>query len=357
MLTSPEIVFQPNHQYILPTVSITGMMFPSCRHYYLNKNGDKIAAPADDRLSLEIWYSMNSDYVFPLKTVYANAREEHINCNKLDCPDSAIPFSMKNQLRQIPDSSDWFFSDRFQMIISQSKRITIERLQSDIYRYPLNPSSDAFSVARLLELYIQNPDETQLRRYLSERGVVHLKDHPFGYYPLYYLFFLLTRFASYPFSDFQLQLAQRRLQTSHGSPARLFIDTIFDYDISNPAPILQIVDAIIANGPLSVASQLGTDSSDWVRWGDEYILNINRTALPIENIADANYILAEKLYTWSDIQVKELCNRLRLVMPFRSAYPNRFAYIADIGSKINRYRADPADVALWNQQVLESSSP
>lgn len=362
ILEIPEVIFSPSRQIDLPLSIHTNLYFPcipSSKYYYISRKGDKVpvlnnVGSVEEQIhSAQAWYSMSSDEIFPLLTVYAKGREDQINRPPLDRPASQISFSMKSYLKQYPDSSDWFFDDKFQLLIGQMKIQSIDTFVNDFYRFPLNPSADAFTVARLLEMYIRDGDETPLRKYLKDRGIFHLVNHPFGYYPIYHLFFLLTRFASYPFSEAQIQLANRRLSTEKDSPAQIFIDSIFQYEIYNIPQVLALIDSIQSQGPLVSASLFGTQHDDWVRWGNEYLQNLGKPAEGIENIANLIYIIADKLYTWTDNDVEALCQRLNIPLPFRSEHPTRYSYITFIAGIIRRFRSDPADTLAWKNQVVE----
>jgi hypothetical protein len=359
ILSIPKVIFKPNISIEIPNIPPYFPCVPSAKYYYVNPNGDKIpminnvGSESEQVSSLNIWYHMNVNDVFPLLTVYARSRQDQIGRTESNRPGSRIAFSMKSQLKQYEDRDDWFFEDRFQIIIGQMKNQHIEQFINDFYRFPLNPSSDAFMVARLLEEYIRDGDETKLRKYLLDRGIFHLNDHPFGYYPIYQLFFLLTRFASYPLNENQVKLANRRLQTQYGSPERVFIDAIFQYEIYNMDQVFQIIDQITSQGSIAAGAYFGTKNKDWVNWANEYLENYGKPAKGIENLASLNYIIADKLYTWTDIQIETLCNQLQLKTPFHSEYPTRYAYVADIATKIQRFKSDPASAALWKQQVIE----
>jgi hypothetical protein len=359
VLEIPEVTFQPKKEPIVPNIPPDFPCVPSAKYYYISQKGDKVPMPntigtdLEKSLYLRIWYSMNGNDIFPLNTVYARTREDQINRPPLEMPPSQISLSMKSYLKQYEDSSDWFFDDRFQIIIGQMKIQSIDTFVNDFYRFPLNPSSDPFMVARLLETYIRDGDEAPLRRYLKDRGIFHLLNHPFGYYPIYYLFFLLTRFASYPFSEAQIQLAKRRLSTQKDSPAQVFIDSIFQYEIYNIPQVLTLIDSIQTQGPGPVGALFGTSYDDWYRWGNEYLQNQGKPAEGIENIPNLTYIIADKLYTWTDNDVDALCRRLKIPLPFRSEHPTRYSYITFIAGIIRRFRSDPADTAAWKDQVVK----
>ena len=363
ILEIPEVIFKFSGQINIPPSILnnnTSIIIPSAKYYYVSRDGDKVPVPntygtdEEKLLSVQIWYHMNVNDVFPLLTTYAKSRRDQIGRNENNRPGSQIALSMKGQLKQFPDKDDWIYYDRFQLILGQAQGQSLEEFINDFYRFPLNPSADSFMVARLMESYFRDGDETQLRRYLQDKGIVHLANHSFDYYPTYHLFFLLTRFASYPFTEAQIQLSNRRYRTLWGSAERIFIDSIFHYEVYNLNLVLEIIDQIANQGPEKVGEIFGTNEPDWIRWANEYLANHGKTAQGIENLATVNYIVAEKLNSWTDLQIQDLCNILKLIPPFRSEYPTRYAYVADIAVKIQRFKADPASAALWKQQTVES---
>jgi hypothetical protein len=355
----PNVIFRPRKEIQIPPSAINDGVFliPSAKYYYGNKMPvpNTIGTENDKLLSLQIWYSMKSDDIFPLLTVYTKSRSDQIGETGSTRPASQVALSMKSQLRQYPDREDWFYYPGFDLILGQMKGMTIEQFIDDFYRFPLNPKSDSFMVARLLEHYVTTGHEHDLRKYLEDRDVIYLQNHSFNFYPLYQLFFLLTRFYTYPFSESQFQLAKRRYSTEWNSPERVFIDSIFNYEIYNLPQILDIIDQITTQGPESVGKIFKTNNLDWVKWSNEYLLNMNKEPQNIDNLGNVNYIVAEKLFDFTDNDIEELCKNFNLVMPFTSEFPTRYSYIQDIASKIQRFKANPFNVILWNKQIVESN--
>jgi len=326
ILEIPQVIFNPPKDIEIPDILKDKPSFPalpSAKYYYVNLNGDKIPMsnnignPEEQLLYIKVWYSMKLNDMFPLETVYAKARKDQIGRKGLDIPDSDISFSIKSQIRQYEDSSDWIYEERFQIITGQMKRLSIDDILGDFYRFPLNPSADFFKVSYLLEMYVSDGDEEPIREYLKNCGAYHLENHSFGYYPIYYLFFLLTRFASYPMSENQLLLADRRNKTINGSPESIFIDAIFEYEIYDIKQVMDIIDQIATEGTVVAGKQFETNNLDWIKWADEYLQNKGKSTMNIENIAGLVYEIADKLYTWTDIQIEELCNKLKIEMPLR----------------------------------------
>lgn len=340
LLTLPEVVFSPIESGTIPNMNPSFPAVPSAKYYYMSSKGNRIpmsntvGSPEEQLLSCQIWYSMKSDDVFPLSTSYAVSRNDQINFNINRGPSSDICLSMKNYLRQYPDLSDWFFDDHFQFIIGQRKRRSIAEFLSDFYRFPLNPESNAFNAARLLEQYVRDGDEAPLRRYLKNANAFHLAEHPFGYYPIYELFFLLTRFASYPMNEDQLRLSERRNSTAFNSPERIFIDAIFEYEIYDISKVLETVDRIATEGPLAAGQEYGANDPYWVNWADEYLRKKEPQA--IEYIGEKLYMLAESLSTWTDFQIEDLATQYGITLPIRKEYPSRYEWVLQTAGAIKR---------------------
>jgi len=352
-----DVTFRPTISVVVPPVHTSFPAVPSAYYYYYNPHGIKIAAPnnvgtsEEQAISLKIWYHLRSDQIFPLKTSYAEASKEQLGLDGIDRPSSILANSLKAGIRQYPESSDWILDDRFQMILGQMKRRSIDEFLGDFYRFPLNISADAFEAARLLEQYMRNGEEEPIRRYFAERGVNHLKDHSFGYYPIYYLFFLMTRYASYPMTENQLKLAEIRAQTEFDSPERIFIDAIFDFPIYQPEMLFAIIQQIQTQGPAAAGAQFQTSHADWVRWADEYLLNADKEPKAIPNLAAGTWVISDLLSTWTDNQIEEFARQLDLELPFRSEFPDRYSYIMSIAGTITYYRADPANTKRWMQMT------
>lgn len=352
-----RVVFRPLSPVQVPESIPEFLALPSAFYSYTSSQGEQIPAPIrtgspeEQQLSLQIWYSMLANEVFPLETVYARARPEQIATTPLDRPRSLISLSMKSRLRQFADSSDGFFNDRFQLILGQMKRASLDQFIGDMYLFPLAPSSDPFEAARLLEQYIRDGNPEPISRYFSDRGVTHLIDHPYSGYPVYQLFFLMTRYASRPMTQAQLLLADRRRTTAFDSPEQVFIDAVFDYEVYQVDRLLRLVDRLAQEGPGPVGRTFQTNHPDWYRWADEYLQNEGAEAQTVTNLAAPVFMLSEQLYTWTDDQIDELVNRLNFDPPIRDEYPNRISYIQSLSGTIVLHRADPTDTKRWIVQT------
>jgi hypothetical protein len=279
---------------------------------------------------------MKNEMIFPLETIYVKIRDDQIGLTGRDIPLSNLSLSIKSQVRQYPLGDGWFFDDRFQLILGQMKRRTMDDFVRDIYLFPLNPAADPFESARLIEGYIRSGDQTPIKQYFKKTGVKHLQDHNLNYYPVYYLFFLMTRFASYPFDQNQLYLIEKRAETKFQSPVQQFIDSVFEYEIYQLDTLIQLIDRIEKEGPVSVGIQFGTNHEDWVGWADEYLQNEGVENQPIDNISDLTQNLVNKLLTWSDFQIEDLCLKLELTPPMRKEHPTRISYINQIAGAIGK---------------------
>lgn len=349
-------IFSPNIEVELPADIIEGvdeLAIPSAFDYYLNFQGEPVPhlRQPNDQLSAKVWYTLEQDFVFPLKTIYAEARPDQVNLlPSRRMPPSEIAWSLKTRQKQYPDENSQLESDFFEFLVNQTRTITVDQLLRDIYRFPVNPSVNIFEVAKLLEHYIRTGHEDDLRRYLEDLDIISLKDHSFGYYPIYELFFLLTRFASYPLSQAQIRLAHLRNQTVFDSPARRFIDAIFHLQITDLESVLTLVERIQNEGPESVGLELGTPFPDWVNWADEYLQLIGTDdhtgafVLKHEPL-DVGYVGAPvnqtspSYYTWTDLELVQLMEEAQLDLPDRSQFLNRYDWVENIASLVKRYRS------------------
>jgi len=320
----------------------------------LSSKGDRVPLPnqigtSEERLnSVFIWYSLQRDEVFPLDVCYAQARPDQVGLQaSLHLPPSELGWSMSGYLRQYPQNYNLINNDRFTLLIGQIKNFGLSDFFLDFYRYPLNPSASAFEAARLLENYIRTGDEAPLRKYLGDRGIRSLEQHSFGYYPLYELFFLLTRFASPPLNEAQVQLAQRRNSTQWNSPERRFIDAIFHLHIYNLSRTLELINRIAEEGPETVGSVFGTTYSDWVNWANEYVELEEVESQPLGYLGDSVNRTGPILYTWTDQELVDLMDQLNLTLPVRSEFLSRYDWVENIAAIIQRYRSGSAANGLY----------
>jgi len=347
-----SVIFIPSEEDIkqIPTLDSSFLYFPSAFYYYTNRFGKTLPSnntsgtEEEKRLSLQMLYSMKSDNIFPLKTPYVNVRQDQTDKIVKGLDDtpyqdnlSAISLSMKSQLRQIPENRDWFFYDRFQLLIGQMKRTTINTFLLDFYRFPLHPFANAFEVARILGEYILDGDETFIRKYLKSRNIIHLENHSLNYYPLYELFFLLTRFYSYPISDHQIKLSLIRDNTKFNSPERIFIDSVYPYEIYNIDFIVNIINNIKTKGSTVAGLELGTSFEDWVKWGDEYIFSLEIEPKTISHLLNEVQTTADEMYSWKDLQIIKLAETLKFELPERTDFPSRYSWVQTIASVIRKY--------------------
>jgi len=339
------VLFEPGFSVQVPELSdLSFPAVPSAYYYYGNRIPllNIYGTDAEKRESLQIWYSFKSKDLFPVKTCYAEAREEQLSS---PAPFSEIALSMKDRLRQEPQTFDWFYYDRLSFILSKKKHASMTEFYDLFYMFPFNPSAYFGEAARLLEQYFDSGDESLIRRYFEDLGVKHLKDHPLGYYPVYELFFLMTRFASYPMSAYQLKLAQRRVSTEFNSPERIFIDSVFYETDLEVNLILETVEQIRNLGSAEAGKRFGATGDYWVHWADEYLHP--KVPESIENLSGPLSGVVEKLYTWTDQQIERLLKRMDIPPPFKQEYPARYPYVASIVGTIKFYRADVTDLARW----------
>lgn len=306
----------------VPTLDFPAL--PSAYYYYLTAQGiripvlNNVGTEDERRISAQIWYSFKSNDVYPVSVSYA-----HSEFRKF----SSLSASMRDSARQVPDDSEWFFDDGFQIIMGQTRHPSVEPLIYDIYRFPLNPASDPFEVSRLILEYLQTGDSTSIKSYLGRIGASHLVNLSLDYYPIYYLFFYLTRLASYPFNNDQIWLVEKRNLTTLGSHARYFIDSIFEIPLTEKSR--QLVELLV-EGKIQEAGDLVLSSDPaWTRWGDEYLREF--THQKVDWRQSLNEIVP-RLMSWSDRDLDTLAEELKLQLPFKREFFNRYDYLETVGS-------------------------
>src|SRR5579875_20345 len=313
------------------------LIIPSAKYYYLNKDNIRIPFPSSEIEDKKILYSMKKKEIFSLDTAFAKANPIQIGWpykiknGPADEAYSILANSLKGYLRQYTDDSSYLYFDQFHMITMLTKTGFLETMSqsqfmTDLYLFPPNPASDIFLSSRLFDNYLTAGDEEPLRDYLHNCGVTHLDNHSFNYYPVYYLFFLLTRFYSYPLTENQIKLSIERNKYPFNSNEHKFIDCIFNYNIDIKEILNMLKD--LKNTEL----KLGTTNEDWVRWADEYIFKPQK--IDIKNFNIPSLDIADKLYTWTDIEVEELLKKLDIIPPFRSEFITRYEYIYAIAVKV-----------------------
>lgn len=331
--------------------------FPSAFYSMTSLGGDYVTprpwneGTEDERyFSLMIWWSMKEPTLFPLKTSYATAREDQVDTPIDSRPRSQISLSMNEKKRQVPDSVDGFYVDRFQLIIGQSRGLTLDRFLSEIYLFPLAPKADPFEAAAIAEEFLTNGDDRLIVSWFERLGATTLTDVKTGLYPAYYLFFLMTRMACYPFSPEQMILAERR---SRATPEqKTFIDSVFELELTKERldTILYLVDDLERGKEL-----FSTVYDKWWRWGDEYIRLLGTEIEQVESLADVSGVIGNKMNSWPDVEIDKLIKTLSFSPPMRAEFPFREDWIQAVAGTIGRYRADLADTFRWIVQTERRS--
>lgn len=335
-----DVVFVPLTMVDAPTLT-----FPAIPSAYYSRDGvpvlNTVGTKKERRISALVWYRMLEDDAFPLKTSYANTRRDQLGLALP--PPSDASLSMTKRVRQIPDGIDWVQDERFAHIISQTT-LPYSVLTDDIYRFPLNPNVNAYTVARLLVDAINDNDTSPLNTYLHRVGAGHLVGTLY-YYPAYHLFFLMTRLASRPLTEAQIRLSKLRAKTSPLSPSRQFIDAVYNLDIVDEDSLLEIAQRIHDDGPLAI--NIGTTHSDWVRWAGEYLMRLDTTPINIVNWSGGVGDVSEKLTTWSDDLIDEKLKEWNLEPPFRSQFKSRQAFLQALAGVIYMHRSSAQIESLW----------
>lgn len=305
-------MYKPNFQVQLPKEDTSFLYIPSPVNGYLNwKNIIIPKIVKANELNLSILYSLKSDNMFPLNVIYAKTENNTIE-------EFSIAKSFKGGIRQKYKENDYFIDDKFK-IIAQSGNKTLEEFFKDVSKFPMNPSANAFLAS---DLTIER-NEDNILNYLRSNGISNITE--FEYYPSYYLYFLLTRFYSYPFSDVQLKLAKFRKDGNEIQ--KRFIDQVFE--LENPLPYVELL--FKPNGEEAIKSYFDT-SYDPSKWAKEYIQDSNQNKKDLNlNVYQTTSSLSDVLITWTDNQIQKY---FRIELPNRETYSSRRLWIEAISGYI-----------------------
>jgi hypothetical protein len=293
---------------------------------------NNVGSDEDLRKSIEAWYAAKSPRNL-LWTPYAQQGtpdvEDPNRSSEMDEGEAPTPAdgwgisaSMKLRLRQPPTEYqiDVAVPDPVPAFLLEAKKDMTEYIR-DIYLFPLHPSANFF-LAIDLALY---RDPHRIEQYFVDCGIPHLAGHPLEYYPSYYLLFLLTRFASYPFSQDQLILIQLRVNGTDSQ--KQVIDSIFDL------PLTQETLSLVTTMNLPGAAP------GWEKFASEYI----RFFLPrqIEGVDylqnDINTVLAI-IINWTDQQILALAQEKNLEIPTLTESDSREAWVYEVINMLRRFR-------------------
>jgi len=73
----------------------------------------------------------------------------------------------------------------------------------------------------------------------------------------------------------------------------------------------------------------------------------------VPNLGGGLQITSDQLYTWTDLQLEELCGKLQLPMPFRREYRTRRDWVESITGSLQLHRVDPVDTNWWKLAVAQ----
>ncbi len=255
------------------------LYIPSPIYAFRNSKGYIIPKLITDEESIQTLYLLRSDDMTPIRTTYARTRTASL------APDEyRIQDSIKGGIRQYY-RDDFFFVEPKFVIVCATIRYDYKTLLVDICKFPMNPSANMFLASDLA--IERNPQK--IKQYLHSNGIFNITQ--FDYYPDYYLFFLLTRFYSYPYTPIQLQLAEERNNATEFQ--KRAIDSIFENKDA-----LQYLEAIMTN---SLNFESKYDVSSWI---GEYIVNSNKEKLVLNpNEYQTVISLSEILYSWTDNEI------------------------------------------------------
>ena len=299
-----------------------------------------IPLPSQEYADIDIWYSRK-------QPPQSNEIEVCYSKTSLDVP-ADIELSIKSSIRQIPNPDHlWMHNDQLTVVWSIGK-ISDERFYNDIFLFPINPAADIYRAAELSEYYVKYGGQyTHVDEYLEKCGVSHLDSTNFSAYPIYHLFFLLTRFATYPFSHTQIELSKLRLNETNLS-VKMFIDAIYETPNLNLSNINRLIEQIKAS-PDSSGESFDTPYFDWVRWADEYFSKPVNQQFDIDTIDtliqnnDLSGIIAY-FYERSDRTIQNIFEKYGLYrnfLPNRTLHSTRSLLVEHVGNVFMKNLATP----------------
>jgi len=305
---------------------------PSAFYFMVIKNKkiallNNVGSNDEKLLSVQIFYSLLETTYFQIDTPYLKTDRNYTQ--------SLLPLSLKGGIRQQISYRDWFdgimYDDRFNIILTQLSNPTYSKIIDDVYLFPLNPLSDIFAAVRTVWIYMNTGENRRVYDYFDSLELENLKNVNIRYFPPYFLFFLLTRFYSYPLSSFQIELSIIRGSTQPNDPSQVFIDSVYDHQFPNPEFVIKLGKDLTTNSIKDVGKLVGTDNVDWIRWAPEYL--VEYTSEPVDWNESASDI-AVSLMTWTDFEIFEIAESFNVILPFSETYPNRYTYIEHISHLI-----------------------
>ena len=258
-----------------------------------------------------------------------NVVVNNVYCHQIETETTQLYLSMKDQARQIPDYYANYSVGYLEFILSQTP-FTAFDCTRDFCLIPPHPTADIYRAAMYTYFYFTNERVIINNRimnkeyateliddYIAERNVVHLYGEDYERYPIYQLFFLLTRYYPRPMTETQRALLERRAEQSENG--KHFIDSVFYYEGGEDVlHLLSIVDSPV------VLDYIGTDSPIWTKWAHEY-LTYGRSDDDIDISCSRNMI--EQMYNSTDNALKRLADSNGLLLPMRDAYSTRYRWI------------------------------
>jgi len=337
MTDSPfPVVWEPSELVTLPSLVQEFPSFPAIPSAYYPKSINDVGTPEQIANSAQIWYSLLVDEVFPLETVYAKARPDQIGYSAPLRPDSEISLSLKKKLRQYPDSVSWINNPSLNLFLGGIPYLDAANVFADINRFPCDPSVSFFEAVRLIRDYLNTGDDSLILQHFRNNQRNNLIP-TLNYYPPYELLFLMTRFASRPLSQHQLELILIRKETSFNSAAQIFIDQVFyQPDQTKYADILNLAERLLVSSPEEVGVLMGTPFGDWVNWASEYLLLIESPILEVPYAGAGLGLLEDQYVTWPDSYLVELAQELKFELPARAEFIGRKDWIRTIAAIAQR---------------------
>jgi hypothetical protein len=284
---------------------------PSVTEFHITKKGNRIPKASENIEDLKILDQLLGDSETNIRSCYSRERSES--------DESTLDISIKGGVRQRYNPNYFFINDFMKAISYSDPPRSLDDIYEEICKFPCNPEANIFLAARLAIDYYTSQDRTSIDNYLISCECSDMLSYPIEIYPVYYLFFFLTRFYTYPFNLFQMNCLQKR------PLRRAFIDSIFDMSDLNSK--------ILAYSNKYYQQVFETDFKDWDRWTSEYfnfyMTNSEKLRLDLDQVYTQDELF-KILSTWTDNDLLKLGTELNFTLPTRDHNPYRSSWIDTI---------------------------
>ena len=268
------------------------------------------------------------EYEVARKFLYRLLDPSDMSANSIYCrsqpasedPDTNFYRAVKNQIRSEYSYRNWNPDPAFISITSARPRRSVDSFLKDFFLFPAHPDANIYLAAALTI----DENEREIAEYLRQRNVVFPNTN-WNYYPKYYLYFMLTRFYSYPLSPYQCQLAEIRAQQPE---KRIFVDAVFD--ISEPAMQQLLMRFLNSWEEIPTLFETYGPSDEWSAWPLDYLSMQKKRELD-ENGTYKLSELADILITWPDTHLRDAFPEH---IPSRKMHISRRSWIESLAGKL-----------------------